>query len=114
MLSLETPLIRVSDSFCGGQLIYFYNNWRCLTEDEVILGYVQGVKLDFVEFPVQVRIPKEIYCSEIEKQKIDIEVQKFLGKGIIFKTSHSNGEFISQIFPRDKKSGGVRIVLNLS
>ena len=35
-------------------------------------------------------------------------------KNIIVLANHSDGEFISQIFPRDKKSGDVRIVLNLS
>ena len=56
----------------------------------------------------------QIKCSLKEKLAIDNEIKSFLEKGIISKTVHCTGEFISQIFPRDKKSGGIRIILNLS
>ena len=84
-----------------------------ITLDEAILYYIKGVKLEFSRSPVQYSIPREINCSILEKGKIDKEIEKFLQKNIVL-ANHSDGEFISQIFPRDKKSGDVRIVLNLS
>ena len=113
-MSLEIPVKDVSDNFIGGQLFEFYEHWEYITQDEVILGYIKGVKLEFLRTPMQNFVPREIKCSFSEKEKIDKEIEKFLKKKIIFSATHSEGEFISQIFPRDKKSGDVRIVLNLS
>ena len=45
---------------------------------------------------------------------IDAEIQKLLKKGVIEHTAHENGEFISSILTRPKKSGGIRIILDLS
>ena len=38
---------------------------------------------------------------------------KFLKKGIIIESSHKMDEFISTIFPRPKKDGSFRMILNL-
>ena len=113
-MSLEIPVKDVSNYFIGGQLKHYYEHWEKITQDEVILGFVKGVKLYFLETPTQYVVPREINCSTLQKEKIDKEIQKFLEKKIIIPACHSDGEFISQIFPRDKKSGDVRIVLNLS
>lgn len=56
---------------------------------------------------------RPINCSLEEKLKIDKEITKYLDLGIIEKADHSQGEYVNQIFPRPKKSGGVRIILNL-
>jgi len=54
-----------------------------------------------------------IHVSAEEKIKIDAEVQKYARHSIVECAEHSEDEFVSQIFPVPKKSGGVRIILNL-
>ena len=51
--------------------------------------------------------------GEEEFQIINTEVNKLLHKGVIVKTNHSEGEFISDIFCRPKKDGSHRLILNL-
>ena len=88
--------------------------WETLTEDKFILQVVKGAKLEFNDIPVQKIVPNEIKCSHKEKELIEAEIYKYREKHIISEVEHCPDEFISQIFPRDKKSGGVRIILNLS
>ena len=40
-------------------------------------------------------------------------MDKYLTCGIIEEATHSSGEFVGQIFPVCRKSGGIRIILNL-
>lgn len=40
-------------------------------------------------------------------------IDKFLETGVIEKTKHSEGEYISNIFVRPKKDGSYRLILNL-
>ena len=55
------------------------------------------------------------FCSftEIEQTIIDIEVEKFLLKGIIRLSSNEDGQVISSIFTRPKKDGSHRVIFNL-
>ena len=55
------------------------------------------------------------FCSftEIEQTIIDIEVEKFLLKGIIRLSSNEDGQVISPIFTRPKKDGSHRVIFNL-
>ena len=46
-------------------------------------------------------------------QKVVIEINKLVGKGVIEYTKHEKGEFISQIFFRSKSDGTSGLILNL-
>lgn len=98
----------------AGRISLHKNFWQSLTIDPVVLEYVQGFKIPFVSFPEQTNCPNQIKCCLNEKLAIDHEILGYVERGIIEEVSHCEGEFISQIFPRPKKSGGVRIILNLS
>lgn len=66
--------------------------------------------------PKQQIIPKPLRFNKFEQEKIDIEIEKFLLKGIVELVKHaddSDDEFISNIFIRPKKDGRVRVILNL-
>lgn len=64
--------------------------------------------------PKQLRKPKPLKFSDEELHKIDVELQRFLDKGIIEEVfSSESNEFISNIFTRPKKEGRVRVILNL-
>lgn len=103
----------IPETAVGGRLKHFIHIWKELTCDKIILQIVKGAKIDFIRHVNQIFPCKPIKCSLGEKAKIDNEVKKYLELSIIEKANHSSGEFVNQIFPRLKKSGGVRIILNL-
>ena len=66
--------------------------------------------------PQQPSVPKPLRFNKSEREKIDIEIEKFLLKGIVEPvedTDKYDNEFISNIFIRPKKDGRVRVILNL-
>ena len=84
-----------------------------ITSDPWVIQTITGVNIEFTSKPFQVIAPCENTFSTAESEAIDLEVQKLLQKGVISKTPHEPGEFISQIFIRPKKDGTYRLILNL-
>ena len=95
----------VSENCIGGRLESYLKIWKNMTSDKAILEMINGIKIDFVDQPVQYRILKEIKCSNNEKLLIDIEIEKYIKQDIIHKVYHSENEFISQIFLRLRNQG---------
>ena len=87
--------------------------WESLTNDTQILSAVSGYRLDFITFPVQFKKPKPIPLSSVETENLNIQVENFLQKGIITQSHPEQGEFISNVFLREKKDGSYRMILNL-
>ena len=52
--------------------------------------------------------------NEMEKRTIHDEIQKLIDKQVVETCEHEEDEFISNIFTRPKKNGGLRIILDLS
>ena len=98
----------------AGRLRKFLPFWESLTEDHEILEGIAGAKLEFEQIPFQSKPQGEIYCSVEEKHAVDVEVAKYLELGIIEAVEHEEEEFVSKIFPRLKKNGKLRIILDLS
>ena len=101
----------------GGQLKLHSDKWAELTSDPFILQAISGYQIEFKDecFPPQQEKRSYPYKrKEDEMTAIDAEIQKLLKKGVIEHTSHENVELISCIFTRPKKSGGIRIILDLS
>ena len=63
--------------------------------------------------PNQSRPRPEIQFDSNEKVIIDSEITRLLKLGVIEPAVHSQGEYISTIFVRKKKSGKYRMILNL-
>ena len=106
--------ITIREEFLVGGLAKKYKKWTMLTSDPEILGYVQGVKLDFIEEPVQDRLPHEIKFSAQEEKMVRKEINKFLELGILKKSSLQTGDYVSNLFARPKKEPGrVRLIANL-
>lgn len=101
-------------NFKAGCLRDHIEFWKNLTSDPHILGILEGVKLEFSEPPIQNEIPKPYHFDHVKMKKIEEQVHIMLSKGIVEPVGHSKGEFISNIFTRDKKEGGVRIILDLT
>ena len=94
--------------FRAGGIKNCIDYWKELTDDHVIHSMVEGVTIQFTELHIQSVIPKEIACSPDESSKITMEIDKYLRDGIIEKSKHSQGEYISHIFPRPKPNGEIR------
>ena len=69
-------------------------------------------KIDFLLTQVQFTIPRTINFSAQESTNVNGQISKFLEKGIIVKSSHVEGDFISNIFLRPKKDRCFRMILN--
>lgn len=101
----------------GGRLKPFYENWCKITSDPFLLQAIQGYKLEFDpdKFPPIQDKPLHTYKrNAMEMAKIHEELNTLENKNVIERCSHVNGEFISHIFTRPKKNGGVRLILDLS
>lgn len=109
------PLVvyNTPDNFSAGKISKFLANWYNLTSDSWVLKVVFGYELEFDHPVFQNCLPKTIQFSEGETEALDLEVQKFVRTGIVEFCGHDEGEFISHIFPRLKRDGSWRIILNL-
>ena len=96
----------------GGRLSFFKNNWLELTSDLRILSIIEGVTFEMTDLPLQKIVHREYTFDPSMKTKMDEEIREFEKKNIIERTVHENGQIISNIFPRIKKSGKVRIIGN--
>ena len=107
----STDMVRTD--LIGGRLKYYLSFWKTLTSDHYILQLVPGSNIEF-NCPIKLYKPYHpIKRSQEDKQKMDIEIDKYLISGIIERATHSSGEFTGQNFPLSKKYGGIRIILNL-
>ena len=111
--------IPVSDtgSYCqAGRLQQFVPAWKEISDDPVILDWVEHCHIEFIDNvpPVQKGGYKTIKFNDSESAIIDAEIKKLLKKGVIVESAHSEGEFVSTIFLRLKKNGiDYRMILNL-
>ena len=103
----------VNVPYVAGRLKQFVLVWQTITFDYFILSSIKGVKIEFVEYPKQTMIPREYNFDATELVIIDRQIEKFLQTGVIEKTTHREGEYISNIFIQPKKDGSYRLILNL-
>lgn len=99
--------------FKAGSLKNFVDKWKHITEDDWILETISVYKIEFEQEPVQNCIPNTPNFNNTECALIDDEVEKMLSMGAIEKSQHEDNEFISNIFPVQKKNGKFRPVINL-
>jgi hypothetical protein len=74
---------------------------------------VQGFKIPLTCPISQSKKPHEINLSEEERSAVRREIDSMLSKGVISKTSHSEDQFLSNVFVRPKPDGNYRFILNL-
>ena len=97
-----------------GDISNCLNRWKEITDNETVLDWVRGYKIEFSDNPVQIKAPRVIKFSDIESKFVEEKVAEFIDKGIVEQSSHCFGEYISNIFLRPKRDGGFRLILNLS
>lgn len=102
------------NAFQAGQLKTHKRNWRKITSDPYILSIIQGTTIEFNSIPQYKPKPwRYENWDEIEKESIREEIQQLLEKRVIIPSEHENGEFVSGIFPIEKKDKSFRMILNL-
>ena len=100
--------------FKAGRVSDCVSKWAKITSDYKILSDIRGYKLEFLEPPTQSRPMPEIKFSPQERQFVQQEIKALLRKGVITKAEHTAGEYISNIFLREKQEvGKFRMILNL-
>ena len=99
--------------FKAGMITGCLSNWGKLTTDPHILNMVQGCKIDFDQLPHQRQPPCQHQLSHKAAETISAEIEKLVLNGVLLKSSHEEGEFLSTIFMRPKKDGTHRMILNL-
>ena len=75
---------------------------------------IKGITIEFEHNPTQATIPHQRKFNENIKTKIDYEIESLRNRGVILFCEPTEGQFISNIFPRVKKNGTIRIILDLS
>ena len=101
-------------NFSAGQLATHVSYWSKLTSDNVMLTQILGCKIEFENEPSQTDWPKPYYFPSQKRERIDSEIQKLLQKGVIVPTVKQTGQFVSNIFTKEKKDGTLRIILDLT
>lgn len=82
---------------------------------------VVGAKIDFNELDDDASFRSNFSYNRFkgasmparEEKAIDTEISSLLQQGVITLSKHEKGEFISDIFTREKKDGSFRVILNL-
>ena len=89
--------------------------WNTFTKDPWVLNSISGLKIQLKSQVFQNSLPKEIQFSPCEEELIENELQSLLQKSVIMEIDPTpqKDEFISNIFIRPKKNGGIRLILNL-
>ena len=100
-------------SFKGGQLANFLDEWKTITSDSEVLNCVKGQYIEFSSQPTKNLGIRRKTFNTSDSLIIDAEIQKLLSKGVIAPTQHEFGEYISPIFVANKKDGSYRMILNL-
>ena len=100
----------------AGRLKHFVQQWYKLTSNQTILDTVKHCHIEFVSdiLPYQ-EIPKRPIKMSLSEQNImNTEVSKLLNKGVIEQCAHhTEAEFISNVFLKEKKDASYRMILNL-
>jgi hypothetical protein len=108
-------LMKLPEIPVGGRLKHFLPNWKKITQDNWVLSIIQqGYKLEFLEKPVFNGVKE----STVNVKKLDIiqkEIHSLLEKDVIVPVSENQKQsgFYSTIFLVEKKTGGLRPVINL-
>ena len=100
-------------SFQAGRIAQYLDAWEKITSDSEILTTVSGEMISFTSIPVQTTIPFQPEWKGSKNQFIDNEILSLINKGVIIRSAHEHGEFISPIFLCDKRDGSFRMILNL-
>ena len=98
----------------GGRLTHFLENWKLITRDTNLLENISGYRIEFQAKPVQVNSKYQIVLSKLERKILNSEIEEMKSKQAVeFVQSQTKDQFVSHLFVRPKKDGGMRPIFNL-
>ena len=110
----KITLNKWGENFVADRVSWCVDSWAKITYDHRIWSNIRGYKHDFNEPPHQSYPLPEMQFSEQEKLFICAEITALLEKHVLQKVEHVPGEFVSNIFLREKRENGkYRMILNL-
>ena len=90
------------------------SEWKCLTSDSVVLGYVKGYEIEFDELPIQEFLPNEYRQNKKQKSVLQTQIDDLVDRGIVSKVPYTPDLFVSNVFGRMKPNGDIRMIIDLS
>ena len=100
-----------TNSYRGGNISNYFENWRSITSDKYILGIRENDLLLSFYKDQPSKNPFEFPRTKAETDVL--ETEKLLKKGVISPTKIQPDHFFSNLFTRIKKDGSYRTILNL-
>ena len=92
---------------------YLLKTEKKLKSDKYILDIVtNGLRLDFKEIPENRQYQFRTLKND-ELHVVKAEVDKLLSKEVICESRRERNDYLSNVFTRNKKDGGKRMILNL-
>lgn len=98
----------------AGKLQFYFNEWCNITDDPIILSWVQGYRIPFKSEPIQINVPPQnINKSRSEIKIIENCITELLNSKFISQCEPCAGQFLSPVFTVQKPNGEHRFILNL-
>lgn len=97
----------------AGRLTYYYDSWKLLTDDPVILSWIKGYTIPFYKPVNQLSEPKLPILSVSETLEYRVAIKELIKSGAISLCEPSEGQFLSSYFVIKKPNGKSRFILNL-
>ena len=104
---LKTHLINKIKAFKDGCISRKIQEWENITSEKEILKTVEGLTLDFEQEPLS---QKTKVKSGQASQKVMVEINNLVAKGVTEYTEHEEGGFILPIFFCSKFYGTSRLI----
>lgn len=107
-------LTNTVDNYVAGKLAKSKAKWASLTSDSWVHQVLNGNLLELNEIPEHFPGPHSIGFSKKDEKALDKAVSQFLHHKIIEHCPESSKpSYYSAIFPRPKRDGSVRVIINL-
>ena len=102
------------ETFKGGQITNNLYAWKTITRDPWVLDVVKGLKIPFLQIPVQESEPRPYRLSQTECEAATTEISKLLELDVLEEVLDTPMQVVSNVFLREKKDGSHRMILDLT
>jgi hypothetical protein len=97
----------------GGRLEAFQENWKMITKDRNLFEGISGYRIEFSSEPIQKVQPKQIQLSTQDTQILNSEIEEMIKQAVEIVQTTTNCQFVSHLFLRPLKDGGMRPIFNM-
>ena len=80
----------------------------------MVLGYVEGYRIEFEDLPLQDSIPSEYRQNTKQKSILQSQIDDLVHREVVTRVQYENDMFMSNVFGRPKPNGDIRMIIDLS